>query len=247
VITQETEIPRDDEKLKLNVSSKSPDVSLKKPQQKPPGTSKDVTQKELNQKEVSQKQDPSKKVLLSSLNPSFKILDGSTSERDKVLEFNDLCIDDSGLFFIKSDKISDVPNINLGASAAEMDVHMRIFGRDKGEIDPKVTYIDYPLFTLGGVWPYHLTHFFINNFTPLVNIINRVYGDYDWYDKPRDLYIHDQGTTYFDIGSLGFKQIHRTKSDETICYKKAIIGVGNTCDCCGCTHDLPDKHVYKVE
>ena len=45
-----------------------------------------------------------------------------------------------------------------------------------------------------------------------------------------------------------FGKIHRNaiNGEGIACYSKAVIGLHNTCDCCGCTHDLADNIVYQV-
>jgi hypothetical protein len=173
----------------------------------------------------------------------------NTGDRDAMLIFTNLCISNGAITYYNT--LAEPPTINIAASAKSMDVRLP-YSSGGSKSPSNIKLIDRPLFVMGGVWPYHFSHFFLNNFLPLVNVMNNYYGGYGWMAYERDLYLYGQNE-FFDISSWNFTNVYgnnresrQVKSDTgVICYKTAIVGLNNTCDCCGCVKDFPDKYVYK--
>ncbi|KAJ3227220.1 hypothetical protein HK099_002913 [Clydaea vesicula] len=181
------------------------------------------------------------------LNPNFKFIWGNRGERDAVVEYQDICLDRNGLFFPTDDNNSQLPRANIAGSADFLDQWFTPASRElKTEVE--MEYRDYPLFLLGGVWPYHLSHFFVNNFTPLVNLFNNYFESKNWKGEKKDLYLV-KDFIYFDLESLKLTNVYKStpniEHNKVVCYSKVIVGLNSTCDCCGCLKDYEDKSVHR--
>ncbi|KAJ3395690.1 hypothetical protein HDU92_005156 [Lobulomyces angularis] len=181
------------------------------------------------------------------LNPNFKFIWGNRGERDAVVEYQDICLDRNGLFFPTDDNNSQLPRANIAGSADFLDQWFTPASRElKAEVE--MEYRDYPLFLLGGVWPYHLSHFFVNNFTPLVNLFNNYFESKNWKGEKKDLYLV-KDFIYFDLESLKLTNVYKStpniEHNKVVCYSKVIVGLNSTCDCCGCLKDYEDKSVHR--
>jgi hypothetical protein len=178
----------------------------------------------------------------TKLSPSWKYIHGKVGERDAMIEAKDFCILD-GKLVCPSNLIEAPPLINLGGSADIMDVWFPIRYHSVDFKD--VTYLQRPLFVIGGVWSTHMSHFFVNNMLPLLNVMNHYYKSTNWMSKERDLHVANE-IELFNIKPFNFSNSWTVgnRPPKTICYETAIIGLNSTCDCCGCKKDLPDKVVY---
>ncbi|KAI8926265.1 hypothetical protein BC831DRAFT_511804 [Entophlyctis helioformis] len=175
----------------------------------------------------------------AALRPSWSLVHGHAGARDAVAIARHVCLDTSHALFLPSvvdsngtrlrqdGPVPDMPRINLGGSADTMDVWASVPVRSLHESRPVQIVGSRDLFTLGGVWEYHLSHFFMNNALPLINSLNVFYEtEYphllavsgppspsqassqaqspplDWISMPRDLYA--VGGPFFDMPSLRF-------------------------------------------
>jgi Glycosyltransferase 61 len=178
----------------------------------------------------------------TTFNTSWKFIQGQKGDRDAMIEAKDFCIVD-GVLVYPSNNIQQPPAINLGGSADVMDVWVQ-FQHRKISFE-EVIYVKRPLFVMGGVWSYHMSHFFVNNMLPLLNVMNHYYKSTKWMDEERDLHIANN-INMFDINPFNFTNswTNQNRPSGAICYETAIIGLNSTCDCCGCKKDLPNKVVY---
>lgn len=150
---------------------------------------------------------------------------------------------------------SAIPKVQLRASDRSLDrfVEIQHAAITPELADAPIDYItDRTLFVIAGVWHYHLSHFFINNYMPLVNLLNNYYGAPDWLTTPRDLSFDTGEGEIFDsnYNSLHFTNVvNRQPNARTkiLCYKKAVLGLNSTCSCCGCHNKFyPEKSpVYR--
>lgn len=183
------------------------------------------------------------------------------SDRDNVIEATSLCFDEYGVPFSYYRGVANIfsmdtppPGINIKASADSLDEIYRIENRRliMSVNQRSIQYVsDRVLFVVGGVWPYHLSHFFINNYLPLLNIMNLYYGTTEWQNRSHDLSWASRDQNFFDnnraIHSIGFVHyIDRTTDarggNRVKCYNKTVIGLKNTCSCCGCENsNYPDR------
>ncbi|KAI8925171.1 hypothetical protein BC831DRAFT_436079 [Entophlyctis helioformis] len=180
----------------------------------------------------------------AALRPSWSLVHGHAGARDAVAIARHVCLDTSHALFLPSvvdsngtrlqqdGPVPDMPRINLGGSADTMDVWASVPVRSLHESRPVQIVGSRDLFTLGGVWEYHLSHFFMNNALPLINSLNVFYEtEYphllavsgppspsqassqaqspplDWISMPRDLYA--VGGPFFDMPSLRFTNVWR--------------------------------------
>ncbi|KAJ3198637.1 hypothetical protein HDU82_001172, partial [Entophlyctis luteolus] len=204
------------------------------------------------------------------LRPSWRLLHGNPGDRDTVVEFSHACVINNRLMYPARPDFKEPPQVNIAGSADSMNVWLAILPANiTGPIDlvPAST----PLFTLGTVWAYHLSHFFVNNFLPLLNIVNNIYGNTEWSAQQRTSIVNEIGNAswsnealsktawkqhllitsqeiIFDPMSLPFSMIWNSQTPATkipVCYERVIMGLNSTCDCCGCVKDYENKAVYQ--
>lgn len=81
----------------------------------------------------------------------------------------------------------------------------------------------------------------------MINVLNNHYHGADWTREPRDLFVASD-SNLFDGDSMGFSnistQVDFPPQDNVRCYKTAIVGLNNTCDCCGCLKDFANKNIH---
>jgi hypothetical protein len=185
------------------------------------------------------------------------------NDRDSVIEATSLCFDEYGVPFSYYRGVTNFfamytppPGVNIKASADSLDEIYRIENRRLvvAYNQRTIQYVnDRVLFIMGGVWPYHLSHFFINNYLPLLNIMNLYYGTTEWQNLSHDLSWASRDHSFFDnnraINSIGFVHyIDRTMDgrggNRIKCYNKTVIGLRSTCSCCGCVNsNYPDRAI----
>jgi hypothetical protein len=163
-----------------------------------------------------------------------------TNGRVDLLEVDNLCFNEHNQPYAYEYK-DNIPKVQIRASDRSLDRYLEILrGPMKNQSGVSIEYIaDRTLFVVGGVWHYHLSHFFINNYMPLINLLNNYFETPDWMDIPRDLSFDAGEGEVFDtnFNSLHFtKIVNRQGSSRAkiVCYKKAVIGLNSTCSCCGC-------------
>lgn len=181
----------------------------------------------------------------TSILSQWKYLFGKENRRDAVLKFTNLCLDGNKLFY-PTKSMKRPPPTNIAASSKEYDIWLSIH---YGKLDVNYKYVsDRPLFVIGTVSPHHLSHFYVNNYMPIINLLNNYYESYEWIKEPRDLHIARQSVVekIIDFKSLNFTNVFDTDNlpHDITCYKSVIVGLNNTCDCCGCMKDYEDLNLH---
>ena len=192
------------------------------------------------------------KISKKELNPQHKLIFNKNIEEDTVIYAKHVCLNNQGILFYplknkeeeKENKLK-FPEINISGSSIGISVYFKLSTQYVDE-DTIIYLKKSDLFVLGKVWEFHLSHFFVNNMMPLINNINQFYQSTDWKDRLRDLYVYEG--SYFDIESMKFDAIWPRKKlnleeKEIICFENAIIGLNNTCDCCGCINEFGDEKI----
>lgn len=116
---------------------------------------------------------------------------------------------------------------------------------------------DTTLFVVGTLWAHHMSHFWVNNGFPLLDVMRTFYQDWDfsgsWMQQKRHLAIINGRDSLFEgIDSFKFGQIYDATSakeagaSETVtCYADAVIGLNSTCAHNFCKNEHGDKGVYQ--
>ena len=190
---------------------------------------------------------------IRDLRPNWKFIHGKTHQMDAMIKATHACIDNSGLFypvFPGAPPISNPPRLFMLASESTMDAFFQLPSRQIQDVNVTL-FKKKPLFVIGLVWPFHLSHWFQNNYMPLLNVMNNIYSRDTWMTMEKDLFIANSNKSFmFDAASLNFHNIFDDRSrsfgdDRIWCYENVIVGLNFTCDCCGCMKDFPhDKRVY---
>jgi hypothetical protein len=184
---------------------------------------------------------------------NYTILSKKRVERNNIevdlLEVESLCFDAFNRPFVWAGELEGeiIPEIQIRASAQSQAKYIKIKKEKSLLPQDEIEYIsDRVMFYIGGVWPYHLSHFFINNYLPLINLLNNYYNTTNWMSIERDLSIDLNDGEYFDhhMGSLKFHTVRDRRvytKNKLLCYKKALVGLNSTCSCCGCENRFYPK------
>lgn len=194
---------------------------------------------------------------------SWSLLHGAVGDRDAVLHVHNLCVSPRhGVFYLEegASASSTVPEVNMIASAPELD---KLWAPSKLALaklpqQNSFRYLsDTTLFVMGSIWPSHMSHFYINNGFPLLDVMRTFFQDWDftgtWMQHKRHLGLINGKEDLFEaIDSFKFDQIFDAKSakeagasEEVTCYANAVIGLNSTCAHNFCKNEHGDKGIYK--
>ena len=166
-----------------------------------------------------------------------------------------------GVFYLKADSKSPaIPEVNMIASAPEMDKLWAPTSLTSSQLASTSSFrylSNTTLFVMGSLWAHHMSHFWINNGFPLLDVMRTFYQDWefggDWMPQKRHLAVINGRDTFFEgIESLKFEQMYDATSareagasEAITCYADAVIGLNSTCAHNFCKNEHGDKGIYK--
>ena len=189
---------------------------------------------------------------------TWSFLHGQEGDRDAVLHVQNLCSSTQhGLFYVESLDPS-IPSVNLVASAPEFDKLWSPARLPRSELPSSCfRYLtNTTLFVMGTIWNQHMSHFYVNNGMPLLDVMRTYFKDWDftgdWVHQKRHLAVSGDNNFFEAIDVLSFEEIYNAHPDgqeeastAVTCYANAVIGLNSTCAHNFCRNQHADKHIYK--
>ena len=196
---------------------------------------------------------------------SWSFLHGKEGERDAVLHVQNLCSSPRhGVFYLDSPELASnsIPSVNVIASAPELDKLWSPAKLSKNQLSsPCFRYLsNTTLFVMGTIWNHHMSHYYVNNGMPLLDVMRSYYKDWnfggEWMKAKRHLAVTTGGGNFFQaIDIFKFEERFNAQpekqaeddisSNAITCYANAVIGLNSTCAHNFCRNQHADKHIYK--
>lgn len=189
---------------------------------------------------------------------TWSFLHGQEGDRDAVLHVQNLCSSARhGVFYVESLDPS-IPSVNLVASAPELDKLWSPARLPRSELPSSCfRYLtNTTLFVMGTIWNHHMSHFYVNNGMPLLDVMRSYFKDWDftgdWVHHKRHLAVSGDDNFFEAISILRFEEMYKAQPDEqpeastaVTCYANAIVGLNSTCAHNFCRNEHSDKRIYK--
>lgn len=208
----------------------------------------------------------------SDLSPSLRCDPATVDKRIRKCYAESICIDPSnGLFLPSESDGRDDNEINLTGADPESDFYWRV---TKHRLDPKtpVYYLPTATLVLGkSYFPYHLTHFLVNNAAAMFTQLSAappgptILGIVDLYSEGKKPIAHDwlNATSVWPLRlhtpftlsrSVPYDRItHEThdapasiRGSVPVCIARATIGLGNICPFTYCAGEQPEGTVPRM-
>lgn len=182
-----------------------------------------------------------------------------------MLHVQNLCSSpEHGVFYVDSPELASksIPAVNVVASAPELDKLWSPAKLSKQQLSsPCFRYLsNTTLFVMGTIWNHHMSHYYVNNGMPLLDVMRSYFKDWkftgDWMQTKRHLAVTAGGNNFFEaINIFQFEEMYdaqperRAEDDASstaiTCYANAVIGLNSTCAHNFCKNQHADKHIYK--
>ena len=194
---------------------------------------------------------------------SWSLLHGAAGERDAVLHVQNLCSSARhGVFQLQSAPAASpaIPEVNVKASAPELDqlwTPAKVTPSQLAKSSNFQYLTNTTLFVMGTIWAHHMSHFWVNNGFPLLDVMRTFYEDWDfngsWLQQKRHLAVVNGRESLFEgIDTFAFEEVYDASSakqagasEGVTCYANAVIGLNSTCAHNFCKHEHADKGIYK--
>lgn len=196
---------------------------------------------------------------------SWSFLHGQEGERDAVLHVQNLCSSPKhGVFYVDSPELASksIPSVNVIASAPELDKLWSPTKLSKNQLSSSCfRYLsNTTLFVMGTIWNHHMSHYYVNNGMPLLDVMRSYFKDWsfggEWMQTKRHLAVTAGGDKFFEaIDIFKFEEMYSAHSEDRAeddvastaitCYANAVIGLNSTCAHNFCKNQHADKHIYK--
>ena len=199
--------------------------------------------------------------------PTWSFLHSKEGERDAVLHVQNICSSPKhGVFYLDSTQSAaadTIPEVNVIASAPELDKLWSPAKLPRNEVSSSACFrylTNTTLFVMGTIWNHHMSHFYVNNGMPLLDVMRSYFEDWDfegaWLPNKRHLAVTSGINNFFQaIDVFGFEEMYSAQpeikdgdnasSDAITCYANAVIGLNSTCAHNFCKNQHADKGIYK--
>ena len=181
-----------------------------------------------------------------------------------MLHVENLCVSPKhGVFYLDHPDLASkaIPSVNVIASAPELDKLWSPAKLAQAQLSTSCfRYLsNTTLFVMGTIWHHHMSHFYVNNGMPLLDVMRSYFKDWDfegnWMQNSRHLAAISGGDKFFEgIDVFKFEEIYDAQpaaraedaaSTAITCYANAVIGLNNTCAHNFCINQHEDKRIYK--
>ena len=192
---------------------------------------------------------------------TWSFLHGQEGDRDAVLHVQNLCSSPQhGIFYLDSADVATLPSVNVVASAPELDKLWSPARLQKSQISSSCfRYLtNTTLFVMGTIWNHHMSHFYVNNGMPLLDVMRSYFKDWEfsgqWMGHKRHLAVLGGDNFFEAIGIFNFEEMYNAQPEgqqeegslaAVTCYANAVIGLNSTCAHNFCKNEHADKRIYQ--